>query len=400
MEKKSPRTQKSKSKDSKNGKPKRSLYQRLMFAYMKKYHMPLYEWMYKSKFVQNALNVGDKIPLDVFEDCLGQKLKVSELLEKGPIVIKFFRGFWCPLCVEESEEFSSSHLLFEELGATTLAITTQHQEFSANFMRRTQSNFYLIADPYRTVAKEFNLALEMKGKYKKFIQKKEFYLEDTNQIYVPATYVIDHTGTIVFAHIAEDFSVRPEINLILQYVKKAKMDNEKRKTRVEEPFRNSLVNIHVEIEKAVATKRKKGGLDPLYYCISNEEFFNSFRSFLEKSLCIENLIFLMEVADYVTGFQGMDSNKKKSEVERLYETYIQEMSPLQINIEDNTRTQIETRVKDQDITEEIFRDAAQEVHELLLSDSVHKWKKTKEFYGVWIKNGSPEVLNPQPEFLR
>lgn len=42
--------------------------------------------------------VGDFMPPFVLKDATGNPVSLDELVEKGPAVIVFYRGSWCPYC--------------------------------------------------------------------------------------------------------------------------------------------------------------------------------------------------------------------------------------------------------------------------------------------------------------
>ena len=45
-----------------------------------------------------AKNVGDKAPSFTLKDPDGNVVSSDELLKKGPLVVSFYRGVWCPYC--------------------------------------------------------------------------------------------------------------------------------------------------------------------------------------------------------------------------------------------------------------------------------------------------------------
>ncbi len=45
-----------------------------------------------------AIAIDEKAPLFVAKDHQGKTIVLSELLEKGPVILVFYRGQWCPIC--------------------------------------------------------------------------------------------------------------------------------------------------------------------------------------------------------------------------------------------------------------------------------------------------------------
>ena len=46
----------------------------------------------------NALQVGDKVENFILANHLGKNIELADLLNKGPVVVSFYRGAWCPYC--------------------------------------------------------------------------------------------------------------------------------------------------------------------------------------------------------------------------------------------------------------------------------------------------------------
>jgi len=52
-----------------------------------------------SKFGHStAIKVGDKLPEFTLPDAIEKEQSSAELLSRGPLVIAFYRGEWCPAC--------------------------------------------------------------------------------------------------------------------------------------------------------------------------------------------------------------------------------------------------------------------------------------------------------------
>ena len=45
-----------------------------------------------------AVNVGQPFPDFSLSDATGKRVSLKELLAKGPLLISFYRGEWCPYC--------------------------------------------------------------------------------------------------------------------------------------------------------------------------------------------------------------------------------------------------------------------------------------------------------------
>lgn len=45
-----------------------------------------------------GLKVGDKAPDFTLKNAFGKKVTLSKVLKKGPVILSFYRGAWCPFC--------------------------------------------------------------------------------------------------------------------------------------------------------------------------------------------------------------------------------------------------------------------------------------------------------------
>jgi len=75
---------------------------------------------------ERALKAGDKAPAFVLNDPDGKPVSSEELLARGPLVISFYRGVWCPYCNMEMQALQEALPSFEALGASLVAISPQN----------------------------------------------------------------------------------------------------------------------------------------------------------------------------------------------------------------------------------------------------------------------------------
>lgn len=169
-----------------------------------------------TKIEEKALKVGDKVPSFTLKNAYGKELRSSELLEKGPLVINFYRGKWCPYCNLELQEYASVLDKIQKLGASFIAISPELPD--ENFQDKL--DFEVLSDLGSKVAREFNLVFkvdsEVKKVYKTFgINLKAANGDDNNELPIPATYVINVDGTIVLSFVNADYTKRLDIEAVL-----------------------------------------------------------------------------------------------------------------------------------------------------------------------------------------
>src|SRR5882757_10582641 len=68
-----------------------------------------------------ALEAGDKAPSFVLKDPEGKPVVSAALLARGPLIVSFYRGVWCPYCNMELQSLQEALPEFRQLGAQLVA---------------------------------------------------------------------------------------------------------------------------------------------------------------------------------------------------------------------------------------------------------------------------------------
>jgi len=162
-----------------------------------------------------ARGVGAKAPAFDLPDHNGKLVSSAALLNNGRLVICFIRGRWCPFCVGQMEAMSSIAAQIEAAGASLVAISPQIEK-QAYFMHdQHKLAFPLLVDAHNEVARQFGLVYrvpeEQQAIYRRtFVNLPFVNGDDSWELPIPATYVVDRTGTILFASADENYTERPE----------------------------------------------------------------------------------------------------------------------------------------------------------------------------------------------
>ncbi|MFZ1015424.1 MAG: redoxin domain-containing protein, partial [Terracidiphilus sp.] len=85
------------------------------------------EELFATGIEDRILPVGAMAPEFVLKDSSGKLVRSADLLAVGPLVIKFFRGRWCPYCMTELEAWRDLYGRIREGGALMVAIGPQIQ---------------------------------------------------------------------------------------------------------------------------------------------------------------------------------------------------------------------------------------------------------------------------------
>ena len=173
------------------------------------------EQLVKDKIGENALKVGDKIPNFTLNNANGEAMNIYDCLAKGPIIINFYRGGWCPYCNLELKAYKDILPKIKELGGNLIAISPELPDNSLSLIEKHELGFEILSDLNNVVAKKFGLVFKLDENiievYKKFgIDVEKAQGNDKYELPIPATYVIDKSGRIAMAYVNIDYTERLE----------------------------------------------------------------------------------------------------------------------------------------------------------------------------------------------
>jgi peroxiredoxin len=172
-----------------------------------------------------SLKVGDKSPSFEIPDHNGKPVSSSDLLSCGRLVLMFIRGRWCPFCVSQLE---AMNFIAPEIAAKAALVAISPQTEKQIFFMRDQHKltFPVLVDAQNKIARKFGLAYrvpeEQQGLYRStFVNLPHVNGDPSWELPIPATFVLDRDGTILFASANEDYTDRPEPLRILSAVEMA-----------------------------------------------------------------------------------------------------------------------------------------------------------------------------------
>jgi peroxiredoxin len=173
-----------------------------------------------SGLAENILAVGAAAPEFVLQNQNEKEVSSKDLLEKGPLVVNFFRGRWDPFCVTELEAWREVYPLLEANGVGLVAVSPQTVKHNAFTADQHKLRFPVLSDAGNRVAREFGLVYavgaEQKKQYKAvFINLPLANGDESWELPLPATYVIGQDGVVKYAKAYADYTRRPEIAEVL-----------------------------------------------------------------------------------------------------------------------------------------------------------------------------------------
>ena len=173
----------------------------------------------------HALQPGDIAPDFILPNVDGRSVRLYSELERGPVVLVFYRGGWCPFCNIHLRGFQKSLAEFKAAGAQVVAISPQLPDQSLTTQEKDELAFPVLSDVGLNTARAFGVAFELPKALLDLYADFDHPLENSNgvegakELPLPATFVIRADRTIAYAHVEADFMRRSEPLEVLNLVR-------------------------------------------------------------------------------------------------------------------------------------------------------------------------------------
>ena len=158
----------------------------------------------------NALRRTDSAPDFILPTGCGQTLRLYSQLDRGPVVLVFYRGGWCGFCETYLRGLQREIFYIRELGAELIAVSPQLPDPSLQFESDCALQFPVLSDVGLKVTQKFGLTYDLPAKTRKTYREFGYDLAAVNgggapyRLPLAATFVIRPDRTIQVAAIDED----------------------------------------------------------------------------------------------------------------------------------------------------------------------------------------------------
>lgn len=171
----------------------------------------------------NALTVGDTMIDFELPNAKGEKEYLSTYLEKGPVVLSFYRGGWCPYCNMELRALQDILPELKAKGVSLIAVSPETPDNSLTTSEKNELEFSVLSDIDNKVAKQIGLVFKMPEALREVYHSFNLDVPKHNgnenyELPMPATYAINSHGKITYAFIPEDYTERAEPKDILEAI--------------------------------------------------------------------------------------------------------------------------------------------------------------------------------------
>ena len=168
----------------------------------------------------NGLKAGDKAPDFTLLNATGKKISLKECLKSGPVILKFYRGEWCPYCNLDLKQVQMYLPQIESFGAQVLAISPQNPDNALTAQQKNNLEFEVLSDSDQKVIKAYNLQFDPGADYHVRRDLTKSNGDGSKLLPVPATFIIDQDFNVVASHVEADYTQRMSAEDILKVLEK------------------------------------------------------------------------------------------------------------------------------------------------------------------------------------
>lgn len=169
----------------------------------------------ESGAAQRAKKAGDVAPSFSLKDPEGKAVNSADILKRGPLVLSFYRGIWCPYCNMELQALEAAKPEFDKYGATLVAISPQTAPNSRKSVLQNKLSFPILSDAKGKVGAAFGLRFNLPDYLVELYKQLKNDLPTFNNdpswtLPMPARYVIGQDGVIHYSEVSPDYTRRSE----------------------------------------------------------------------------------------------------------------------------------------------------------------------------------------------
>jgi peroxiredoxin len=172
---------------------------------------------------KSALQVGDKAFDFELRNAVGEPVTLSSYLDKGYVVLTWYRGGWCPYCNITLNYLQEELPRFQELGANLIALTPELPDKSMTTKEKNNLSFEVLSDINNRVGKQYGVVFKLNSEvadiYEKSFGLSAYNGNDLNELPLAATYLIDSEGIVQYAFLHADYRKRAEPSAIIDMLK-------------------------------------------------------------------------------------------------------------------------------------------------------------------------------------
>lgn len=179
------------------------------------------EDLQKKKIEEKSIKLGEIMPEFLLPNVKNEIINSNEILKNGKMIIAFYRGSWCPYCNLELKMLQDHLPKIKDKKAMLVAISPQSPDNSLTVVEKHNLTFEVLTDKDNLFAKQLGISFELQDFVLPYYQALEidlmhFNKNNDNSLPVPAVFVIDQNGKIIYKFVDANYMNRIDIDELLQ----------------------------------------------------------------------------------------------------------------------------------------------------------------------------------------
>jgi peroxiredoxin len=179
----------------------------------------------RAETASHALKVGDPMPAFLLPNAEGHLVFSDDLLNRGSLVVNFFRGIWCPYCRRTLETLEVALPRIQSAGGQLVALTPDTGSHLAGTKRKHGLTYEVLSDVDGAVGLQCGVLFRAPDLYRQLLASVGVDLSERHGnegwlIPMPATFVVDRAGVIRYAFVNADFTKRAEPDEIIEVLQR------------------------------------------------------------------------------------------------------------------------------------------------------------------------------------
>lgn len=168
---------------------------------------------------------GQKAKDFTLKNALGEEVNLYEELSKGPVVLTFYRGGWCPFCNMQLKAYQKLLPEIEAIGGQLIAVSPQSPDNTLSQQEKEELTFQVLSDTNGLVAAFYNILYDVPDYVQDHMKQASMDLAEYNGtnrwiLPIPSTFMIDESGIIRSAYVNPDFMQRLDPEQVLRELRK------------------------------------------------------------------------------------------------------------------------------------------------------------------------------------
>jgi peroxiredoxin len=178
-----------------------------------------------SGILDKAINLGDKAPNFTLPDALGNSVSLYDELAKGPVILTWYRGSWCPYCNIQLHDYQKSLSDIHAAGTQLIAISPELSDSALSWKEKNELDFIVLSDVGNEVAREYGIVYRIPDAISAGYvaggrtDLTQYNGNDSLELPLAVTYVIGTDGSVEYAFVDADYRKRAETSDVVEFVK-------------------------------------------------------------------------------------------------------------------------------------------------------------------------------------